>query len=151
MSKLVVSTPVGAIRLQFNSRTPETVSHVKSLVAAGKLGNAKFYRSDFVIQFGVHGNTNADRPSLKVNESRQSGMSNVRGTAAFAHWDVPDCGNTEMFINLKDNPHLDSAYGGFCAFAAVDSADGASFAVMDTVAAKILSDGTVPILSISVE
>ena len=45
--------------------------------------------------------------------------SNVRGTCSVAHWDVPDCGNTEFFINLKPNPHLDEAYGGYCVFAAV--------------------------------
>ena len=50
--------------------------------------------SDFVIQFGLHGSgvthTFGDLP---VNETAQHvRLSNTRGTAAIAHWDVPDCG-----------------------------------------------------------
>ena len=64
-------------------------------------------------------------------------VSNTRGTAAIAHWDVPDNGNSEFFINLKANSHLDEAYGGYCVFAEV--ADDASFAVVDKIAAAIAS------------
>jgi cyclophilin family peptidyl-prolyl cis-trans isomerase len=58
----------------------------------------------------VHG-TGRDNPfgDLQVNEKNRS---NLRGTVSIAHWDVPDCGNTEFFINLEDNTHLDDAYGG---------------------------------------
>jgi cyclophilin family peptidyl-prolyl cis-trans isomerase len=38
-------------------------------------------------------------------------VSNTRGTCSIAHWDVPDCGNTEFFVNLQPNAHLDEAYG----------------------------------------
>jgi cyclophilin family peptidyl-prolyl cis-trans isomerase len=49
---------------------------------------------------------------LKVNETHKAPkLTNGRGTCAIAHWDVPDCGNTEFFINLKHNSHLDDAYG----------------------------------------
>ena len=61
-------------------------------------------------------------------------MSNTRGTAAIAHWDVPDCGNSEFFINLGTNAHLDEAYGGYCVFAQVE--DDASFAIVDAIAAR---------------
>ena len=44
---------------------------------------------------------------------------NTRGGVAIAHWDVPDNGNSEFFINLKTNSHLDQAYGGYCVFAEV--------------------------------
>ena len=51
---------------------------------------------------------------IPVNETHTDVvLSNVRGTAAFGHWDVPDAGNSDWFINLKDNAHLDSAYGGY--------------------------------------
>jgi len=47
-----------------------------------------------------------------VNETHQHKiLSNTRGTVSIAHFDVPDNGNTEMFINLKPNAHLDKAYG----------------------------------------
>ena len=64
-----------------------------------------------------------------------------------AHWDVPDCGNTEFFINLQANSHLDSAYGGYCVFAEV--ADDASFATVDKIASAVKAAGTVAIESVS--
>ena len=66
-------------------------------------------------------------------------VSNTRGTAAIAHWDVPDCGNSEFFINLGTNAHLDEAYGGYCVFAQVE--DDASFAIVDAIAAAVKSKG----------
>uniref|UniRef100_A0A7S0BWW6 PPIase cyclophilin-type domain-containing protein n=1 Tax=Proboscia inermis TaxID=420281 RepID=A0A7S0BWW6_9STRA len=76
-------------------------------------------------------------PNLDVNETNTGTvLSNQRGTVSIAHWDVPDCGNIEFFINLKSNPHLDSAYGGFCVFAEVQDED--SFRVVDSIAAVIL-------------
>ena len=72
---------------------------------------------------------------LKVNETHQHKIvSNTRGTAAIAHWDVPDCGNSEFFINLSANAHLDSAYGGYCVFAEVDAV---SFKIVDAIADAI--------------
>ena len=76
-------------------------------------------------------------------------VSNTRGTAAIAHWDVPDCGNSEFFINLGTNAHLDSAYGGYCVFAQVE--DDASFKVVDAIAEAIKKVGKVDISSIVCE
>lgn len=95
-----------------------------------------------------------------MNESVQSktagALSNVRGAVAIAHWDVPDCGNSEFFISLKEvrrrcfrscfrscfvfdvcsqNKHLDAAYGGYAVFATV--ADEESFVTVDKIAAAI--------------
>ena len=76
--------------------------------------------------------------NLAANETKTgAAVSNTRGTASIAHWDVPDNGNAEFFINLKANSHLDEAYGGYCVFAEV--ADDASFAVVDRIAAAIAS------------
>jgi len=60
---------------------------------------------------------------------------NTRGGVAIAHWDVPDNGNSEFFINLKTNSHLDQAYGGYCVFAEVDGAS--SFSVADAIAQAV--------------
>jgi cyclophilin family peptidyl-prolyl cis-trans isomerase len=46
-------------------------------------------------------------------------------------------GNTECFINLGENTHLDAAYGGYCVFAEVAPDDAASFAVVDQIAAMV--------------
>ena len=74
-------------------------------------------------------------------------VSNTRGTAAIAHWDVPDCGNSEFFINLGTNAHLDEAYGGYCVFAQVE--DDASFAIVDAIAAAVKSKSKVSVTRIT--
>ena len=109
------------------------------------------YRSDFVIQCGTHG---LGRPNplgdLPVNETSTGvRVSNTRGTAAIAHFDVPDNGNSEFFINLQTNSHLDEVYGGYCVFAQVADGDTASFAVVDKIAAAIKAQGKVPIDAIT--
>eukprot|EP00729_Bicosta_minor_P025733 gene25733-30894_t len=114
--------------------TPQTWQVVTDKLYDGKT----FYRRDFVIQCGLHGSQTKPPANLQSNETgKHTFVSNTRGTAAIAHWDVPDCGNTEFFINLKANSHLDEAYGGYCVFAEVEEGDAASFAVVDTIAAAI--------------
>ena len=109
------------------------------------------YRSDFVIQCGTHGLGRANPlGDLPVNETSTGvRVSNTRGTAAIAHFDVPDNGNSEFFINLQTNSHLDEVYGGYCVFAQVLEDDAASFAVVDKIAAAIKKQGTVPINAIT--
>lgn len=68
-----------------------------------------------------------------------------------AHFDVPDCGGSELFINLGDNTHLDSAYGGYCVFARVDPNDVASFRVIDAIATEVKSKGSVAIRTVRVQ
>ena len=112
-----------------------------------------FYRSDFVIQFGLHGSNNVNtHGDLSVNETNQHTIvSNTRGTAAIAHFDVPDCGGSEVFINLNDNPHLDDAYGGFCVFARVEHDDDTSFNTVDAIAAAVKQRGKVGIQQVTME
>lgn len=106
-------------------------------------GLVKFYRSDFVIQTGLYGtNIQNPRPDLAVNEtSLNVKVSNTRGTCSIAHHDVPDNGNSEMFINLNANSHLDTAYGGYCVFANVEEDDDESFKVVDAIAKQIVEGG----------
>ena len=129
MSTVKVSTTFGQITLKLRpDAAPKTVEHFCKL--APLFDGCCFYRSDFVIQGGLQ---RADGSSVQnpmkpipVNETHTDVvLSNVRGTAAFGHWDVPDAGNSDWFINLKDNAHLDSAYGGYAVFAAVDPGDAA--------------------------
>ena len=137
---LIIATTAGTIKLVLRpDAAPKTCEYISKLVSTHKLyDGATFYRSDFVIQMGTHGTSKKAPKDLHVNETHKAPkVSNTRGTAAIAHWDVPDCGNSEFFINLKSNGHLDDAYGGYCVFAEV--ADDASFAVVDKIAAAIAS------------
>ena len=112
---LVLDTAEGVITLQLRpDAAPETVKYILKCVASKLYDGKEFYRSDFVIQFGLHGSgVECPHGNLHVNETSVGPrLSNTRGTCSIAHWDVPDCGNTEAFINLKENAHLDSAYGG---------------------------------------
>lgn len=155
MSRLVIVTPEGRISLALHAGVaPETVKHVVATARSGAFdGAAAFYRSDFVIQCGLHGTGRAaPLPPLAVNESGRRGrLTNARGAAALAHWDAPDNGNTELFISVRDNPHLDAASGGFCVFAAVAPGDTASFAVVDAIAAAVAGGRRVPVTRVDVE
>jgi cyclophilin family peptidyl-prolyl cis-trans isomerase len=152
MSTLVITTDLGVIRAAFRpDAAPVTAAYIAKVARSGTYDGTSFYRSDFVIQCGLHGSANVNpHGNLPVNETAIGRvLSNTRGTCAIAHWDVPDCGNTEFFINLQPNPHLDEAYGGYCVFAEVE--DAASFAVVDKIAA-IVPTGTNPrIVSMAVE
>ena len=139
---LRIETEAGAITLRLRTdAAPETCKYILQCVGSGLYNGRSFYRSDFVIQFGLHGSS-VENPhgDLSVNETHAHvKLSNRRGTCSVAHRDVPDCGNTECFINLGDNAHLDEAYGGYCVFAEVAMDDAVSFATVDKIAAMVKS------------
>lgn len=145
-----VHTSLGVISLRLRPDVaPQTVAHFKQLVPL--FDECCFYRSDFVIQCGLQrpDGSAVDNPlkPIPVNETTYGTtafQSNVRGTAAFGHWDVPDAGNSDWFINLKANPHLDTAYGGYCVFAMVEAGDANSFATIDAIAAAVADKGERP-------
>ena len=142
MPAMEIATELGTILLRMHDDVaPTTAAHIAKLAAQGVYEGACFYRSDFVIQMGAQRPDGSAIPNanaaLAVNES-QRGLSNTRGTAAVAHWDVPDCGNSEFFINLQDNAHLDSAYGGYAVFASVALDDSASWATMGAIRDAVL-------------
>ena len=140
-SALRIETEAGTITLRLRpDAAPETCRYILQCVAS-KLYDSRstFYRSDFVIQFGLHGSgVKNPHGDISVNETHAHvKLPNRRGTCSVAHWDVPDCGNTECFINLGDNGHLDEAYGGYCVFAEVAADDDESFATVDKIATMV--------------
>ena len=109
-----METAAGQIVLVCNLNAPRTVQHMLQLIKDGLYDGTCYYRSDFVIQCGLMNFASGEpvpnpRKDLTVNETSSCGMSNVRGSCAVAHWDVPDCGNSDWFINLQANAHLDQA------------------------------------------
>ena len=139
MGKILITTELGEITLALqDDKAPITCKHVVDAVKNGVFSPCTFYRSDFVIQFGLHGTGRTVEPALSVNESQApNALSNTKGAVAVAHWDVPDCGSSEYFISLKENSHLDSAYGGYCVFAVVELDDASSWKTIDAIAASI--------------
>mmetsp|Transcript_92177 Transcript_92177/g.256560 ORF Transcript_92177/g.256560 Transcript_92177/m.256560 type:complete len:151 (+) Transcript_92177:87-539(+) len=146
---LTMKTSCGDISLRLRpDSAPITVDYIVKAVKDGLYNGKQFYRSDFVIQCGLHGSGVSPPGNLPKNETRFGTLiSNTRGTCAIAHWDVPDCGNTEFFVNLQTNAHLDEAYGGYCVFAEV--ADDPSFAVVDRIAQEVKAKGGVAIHEVS--
>jgi cyclophilin family peptidyl-prolyl cis-trans isomerase len=81
-NNLEIKTTLGTIVLHLRGDVaPKTVAHVKQLVQSGLLNKTTFYRSDFVIQFGLHGTAKKITfPDLDVNESKNDGaLQNVKG------------------------------------------------------------------------
>ena len=101
-----LETSLGNIDLTLRPNSaPKTVEHIKKIVKDGLYNGCCFYRSDFVIQCGLQrpngSGVQNPHPPLAVNETMANErISNNRGTVSVAHWDVPDCGNSEFFINI---------------------------------------------------
>merc|ERR1712232_869729 len=120
-------TAHGKIKLVLRpDAAPQTVEHMLTLVKDGLLNTSCFHRADIALACGLEhpdgSKVNNTFGKLQVNETHKHNvLSNRRGTVAMAHFEN-ECGGSEFFINLKDNHHLDSTYGGFCVWAEVADA-----------------------------
>jgi peptidyl-prolyl cis-trans isomerase A (cyclophilin A) len=82
---------------------------------------ARVYRviPGFVAQFGINAHPPVNAAWVKATIKDDPVMQkNLRGTLTFAKTSMPDSRTVEVFINLKDNTHLDAM--GFAPFATVD-------------------------------
>ncbi|KAJ8608973.1 hypothetical protein CTAYLR_008966 [Chrysophaeum taylorii] len=141
----VVEEMLRVVRLKLRpDAAPETVKFISRAVASGLYDGTSFYRSDFVIQCGIHGSTKTNPfGSLPVNETKlHAQLSNVRGTCAIAHFEG-DNGSTEFFINISANQHLDDVWGGYCVFAEV--ADDDAMMVCSRISGDVKDHGAVAI------
>lgn len=100
---------------------PLAADRFYNLVKHHYFDNARFFRvvPGFVVQFGINANppVNAawEKATIKDEPVTQK---NKRGTLTFAKTGMPNSRTVQIFINLKDNPSLDSQ--GFAPFASVD-------------------------------
>jgi cyclophilin family peptidyl-prolyl cis-trans isomerase len=89
---------------------PHGVDRAYNLARAGYFDDSRFYRvvDGFIAQFGLAGD-----PAIARVWSQQPlppdarRVSNARGTLSFAQF-KPDDRTTNLFINLRDNPRLDT-------------------------------------------
>lgn len=146
---VLVETSVGPIMLElYPNMAPITVANFMDYVNGGDFDGAIFHRSvpGFVIQGGGFRENAGAYESIPTNPAIQNEpcLSNTAGTIAMARLGgQPNSATNQWFVNLVDNPLLDTTDGvGFTAFGRV------VFGGMDTanaIAALPIED-TLPIL-----
>ena len=92
---------------------PVGVDRLYTLIRSRHYDNARFFRvvKDFVAQFGLSGNPKID-DAWKVRRIADEPVrhTNSRGTIAYARGG-PGTRSVQLFVNLRDNPRLDSLNG----------------------------------------
>jgi cyclophilin family peptidyl-prolyl cis-trans isomerase len=123
---VTIETNYGNIVVQlYPKQAPATVANFLAYVDDKFYPGTVFHRvvPNFVIQGGGHladlTEKMTQRPPVK-NEAA-NGLSNKRGTIAVARTAMPDSGTCQFYINVKDNPFLDSQQNqpGYCVFGEV--------------------------------
>jgi len=125
--RVAVDTEFGTVEIELLEKlSPRTVSAFLQLVDDSFYDGLVFHRviANFMIQGGGY------TPDLQLkpgpgsipNES-YNGVKNTRGTVAMARLSDPDSADTQFFINLRDNPHLDAegAQAGYTVFGRVSA------------------------------
>jgi peptidyl-prolyl cis-trans isomerase A (cyclophilin A) len=110
-----MTTSLGDIVVElYPGDAPLTVENFLERVAEGFYEGLIFHRvvAGFVIQTGGYDAelTYREPPGNVPNESA-NGLRNSRGTLAMARLSDPDSANTQFYINVKHNTHLDGAPG----------------------------------------
>jgi peptidyl-prolyl cis-trans isomerase A (cyclophilin A) len=112
-SQLVkITTNMGDITIEMlPDRAPLTVQNFLRYVKEGYYTNTLIHRvvSNFVIQGGGHDATSYQLKPVHdsiFNESG-NGLQNKRSMVGLARSDAPHSGNSQLYINLVDNPDLD--------------------------------------------
>ncbi len=108
-----LETSLGNIDIElYPDKAPKSVSNFLALVDDGFYDGLVFHRvvAGFVIQAGGYDAnlTYRDPPGTVDNESR-NGLSNRKYSVAMARLADPDSADTQFYINVKDNPHLDGS------------------------------------------
>ena len=106
-----METSRGTITLEFTRAwAPNGVDRFYNLARAGYYDDSRFFRVlyGFVAQFGIAGEPDIanlwGRRPIRADSVREQ---NVRGTLSYAQFKPTDR-TTNVFINLRDNPNLDS-------------------------------------------
>lgn len=120
--KVRFDTSRGPVILEITrADAPNGVDRFYDLVKSGYLNGDRFFRvvPGFVVQFGLAGDPNLTRKWQVPIRDDPVRRSNTVGSLAFATVPQPNARTTQLFINLADNPRLDSL--GFAPFGRVVS------------------------------
>jgi peptidyl-prolyl cis-trans isomerase A (cyclophilin A) len=108
---LDVATSKGVISIELiRAWAPRGVDRVFNLARAGFFDDSNVYRvvATYIAQFGLAGDPRvAQRWRLARIAPDSARTTNARGTVSFAQTSPRDR-TTDLFINLRDNPNLDS-------------------------------------------
>lgn len=121
--KVRLATSLGDIVVELDAaKAPKSVDNFLQYVKAGHYEGTIFHRviGSFMIQGGGYtadGSQKPVRPPIPLEAG--NGLSNLRGTLAMARTAVPDSATAQFFINVVDNPRLDTAGGGYAVFGKV--------------------------------
>ena len=125
--RVAINTNHGVIEVElFEKLAPLTVANFLELVDNEFYTDLVFHRviANFMIQGGGYNTQMRYIPGPKTvpNESF-NGLRNSKGTIAMARLSDPDSADTQFFINVKDNGHLDAAGGepGYTVFGKVSA------------------------------
>lgn len=123
MPQVLLTTNHGAITLELDDvKAPNTVANFVQYAKDGHYDNTIFHRviDGFMIQGGGMDARLREKPTkAPIKLEAGNGLSNVRGTLAMARTNNPDSATAQFFINVVDNPRLDSFGGGYAVFGRV--------------------------------
>ena len=119
MKKAIFHTNKGDIEIVFNKTTPKTTENFLTLAKEGFYDGTKFHRviKDFMIQGGdpltkddeLKNRWGTGGPGYTFEDEIGSENHNLRGTIAMANAG-PNTNGSQFFINLVDNPFLDTKH-----------------------------------------
>ncbi|HVP10814.1 MAG TPA: peptidylprolyl isomerase [Phycisphaerae bacterium] len=112
-----MTTSMGDMILELNQeKAPITVQNFLSYADEGFYNGTIFHRviPNFVIQGGGYDADLNQKPAKAgIKNEWQNGLKNLRGTLAMARMPMqPDSATSQFFINVKDNPQLDTPRDG---------------------------------------
>ncbi len=110
-----LETSLGDMVLElFHEAAPGTVTHILRYVDEGFYDGLIFHRivPGFVVQAGGYDHKLTPRPTHgPIPNESDNGRQNLRGTLAMARLQHPDSADSQFYINLGDNNHLDAMPG----------------------------------------
>jgi peptidyl-prolyl cis-trans isomerase A (cyclophilin A) len=122
-TRVRLATSAGDIVIALDpAKAPRTVDNFLGYVRAGHYDGTVFHRviDSFMIQGGGYRPDLSEKPTrAPIPLEANNGLSNVRGTVAAARASSPNSATAQFFINVVDNPRLDSVGGGYAVFGRV--------------------------------
>jgi len=121
--QVTMVTSKGSVVVElYPTNAPSTVANFLQYVSDGFYKDKIFHRviSNFVVQGGGFNAALLEaptRPAIKLEVC--NGLSNTRGTIAMARTAVLDSATAQFFVNVVDNPSLDTNGGGYAVFGKV--------------------------------